>query len=76
MPNDNRGEKPGLFDRVDRRGTRFFTLVAIGVVFVVLALLTLIRGGLPGPEKEKGHVTGTDPKVERLPALPTAPTQQ
>jgi hypothetical protein len=66
VPNDKKDEKPGLFDPMDRKGTRLFALVAVGIVFVVLALLSLMRGGLPGPEKEQPGA-----KTEQPPAPPT-----
>jgi hypothetical protein len=68
VQNDNRDVKPGLLDPVDRRGTRLLTLIAVGIVFVVLALLMLTRGGLPGPEREQPR---TGPKIEQPPAPPT-----
>jgi hypothetical protein len=71
VPSDNRGQKPGFFDPVDRKGTRLITLVVVGVVFVVLALLMLTRGGAPGPERE-GARTDASPKVEQ----PSSPPMQ
>ena len=68
MSNGNKEQTSGFFDRVDRKGTRLFTLVAMGLVFVILALLMLMRGGLPGPEKEAPSGTDAGPKVERTPA--------